>query len=161
MQRVKTIVDNLRDFSRVDASEWHPANLEKGLESTLNIVWNEIKYKAEVIKDYAGLPDVECIAAQINQVFMNLLVNAAHAIDERGTITLRTGFDDNEVWVEVEDTGCGIKPETSNASSSLSSPQSPSAKARASGYRWPTASSSGIMGISMSGARSARAPRSV
>ena len=111
VQRVKTIVENLRDFSRIDASEWHHANLEKGLESTLNIVWNEIKYKAEVKKEYAGLPEVECIAAQINQVFMNLLVNAAHAIEERGTITLRTGFDEREVWVEVEDTGCGIKPE--------------------------------------------------
>ena len=111
VQRVKKIVENLRDFSRVDASEWHYANLEQGLESTLNIVWNEIKYKAEVIREYAGLPDVECIAAQINQVFMNLLVNAAHAIAERGTITLRTGFDEREVWVEVEDTGVGIKPE--------------------------------------------------
>ena len=64
-----------------------------------------------MIREYAGLPDVECIAAQINQVFMNLLVNAAHAIAERGTITLRTGFDEREVWVEVEDTGVGIKPE--------------------------------------------------
>lgn len=111
VQRVKKIVENLRDFSRIDTSEWHYANLEQGLESTLNIVWNEVKYKAEVKREYAGLPDVECIAAQINQVFMNLLVNAAHAIVERGTITLRTGFDEQEVWVEVEDTGCGIKAE--------------------------------------------------
>lgn len=109
--RVKRIVDNLKDFSRVDLSEWHFANLEQGLESTLNIVWNEIKYKAEVVKDYAGLPEIECIASQINQVFMNLLVNAAFAIEERGIITLRTGFDADEVWVEVEDTGVGIRPE--------------------------------------------------
>ena len=64
---------------------------------------------------YNQLVDIDekvgCIAAQINQVFMNLLVNAAHAIAERGTITLRTGFDEREVWVEVEDTGVGIKPE--------------------------------------------------
>ena len=109
--RVKQIVDNLKDFSRVDLSEWHFANLEQGLESTLNIVWNEIKYKAEVVKEYARLPEIECIASQINQVFMNLLVNAAYAIEERGTITLRTGFDTSEVWVEVEDTGAGIRPE--------------------------------------------------
>lgn len=109
--RVKRIVDNLKDFSRVDLSEWHFANLEQGLESTLNIVWNEIKYKAEVVKEYAGLPEIECIASQINQVFMNLLVNAAFAIEERGIITLRTGFDVDEVWVEVEDTGVGIRPE--------------------------------------------------
>lgn len=109
--RVKKIVDNLKDFSRVDSAEWQHANLEQGLESTLNIVWNELKYKAEVVRQFAGLPEVECIASQINQVFLNLLVNAAHAIETRGTITLRTGFDDHVVWIEVEDTGKGIKPE--------------------------------------------------
>lgn len=111
VQRVKTIVENLKDFSRVDTAEWQYANLERGLDSTLNIVWNEIKYKSEVQKAYAGLPEVECIAAQLNQVFMNLLVNAAHAIETQGTIHLRTGFDEHEVWVEIEDTGKGIKPE--------------------------------------------------
>jgi signal transduction histidine kinase len=108
---VKKIVENLRDFSRVDASEWHYANLEQGLESTLNIVWNEIKYKAEVIREYAGLPDVECIAAQINQVFMNLVANAVQAIPERGVITLRTGRGGDSVWVEIADDGVGIAPE--------------------------------------------------
>ena len=57
------------------------------------------------------MPEIECIASQLNQVFMNLLVNAAHAIEEHGVITLRTGFDENNVWVEVEDTGKGIRPE--------------------------------------------------
>jgi signal transduction histidine kinase len=111
VNRVKKIVDNLKDFSRVDSAEWQNANLETGLESTLNIVWNEIKYKAEVVKEYAGLPQIECIVSQLNQVFLNLLVNAAQAIEERGTITLRTGFDENELWVEVADTGVGISPE--------------------------------------------------
>ena len=111
VQRVRKIVDNLKDFSRVDTAEWHFADLENGLESTLNIVWNEIKYKAEVKKEYGGLPEIECIASQLNQVFMNLLVNAAHAIEDHGVITLRTGFDENNVWVEVEDTGKGIRPE--------------------------------------------------
>ena len=109
--RVKRIVDNLKDFSRVDTDEWHYANLEKGLDSTLNIVWNEVKYKAEVKHAYAGLPEIECVASQINQVFLNLLVNAAQAIEERGVITLTTGYDDDHVWVEVTDTGCGIRPE--------------------------------------------------
>lgn len=114
VRRVKQIVDNLKDFSRDDTAEWQHANLENGLESTLNIVWNEIKYKAEVKKEYAGLPEIECIAAQLNQVFMNLLVNAAQAIEEHGTITLRTGFDESHVWVDVADTGKGIKPEHLN-----------------------------------------------
>jgi signal transduction histidine kinase len=112
--RVKRIVENLKDFSRVDASEWHFANLEQGLDSTLNIVWNEIKYKAEVKKEYAGLPEVECIASQMNQVFLNLMVNAAQAIEESGFITLRTGFTEALVWIEVEDSGSGIKPEHLN-----------------------------------------------
>jgi len=109
--RVKKIVDNLKDFSRVDAAEWHWANLEDGLESTLNIVWNEIKYKADIRKAYAGLPKIECIASQVNQVFLNLLVNAAQAIEGHGEISLTTGFDNDNVWVEVADTGSGIRPE--------------------------------------------------
>lgn len=108
VRRVKAIVENLKDFSRVDTAEWHFANLESCLESTLKIVWNEIKYKADVSKEFAGIPEIECLASQLNQVFLNLLVNAAQAIAERGVITLRTGFDENEVWVDVADTGQGI-----------------------------------------------------
>ncbi|NMQ29081.1 PAS domain-containing sensor histidine kinase [Candidatus Accumulibacter phosphatis] len=111
VQRAKTAVETLKEFSRVDTAEWQLANLEKGLESTLNIVWNEIKYKAKIKKDYAGIPDIECLAPQLNQVFLNLVINAAQAIDERGVIILRTGFDEHEVWVEVGDTGKGIEPE--------------------------------------------------
>ncbi|TAN74326.1 MAG: histidine kinase, partial [Gallionella sp.] len=96
----------------VDAGdEWHRANLHQGLDSTLNVARNEIKYKADVKKEYGDIPEVECLPSQINQVFMNLLVNAAHAIEEHGTITLRTGRQGEEVWVEVEDTGKGIAPE--------------------------------------------------
>jgi PAS domain S-box-containing protein len=112
--RVKKIVQDLKDFSHVDESEWQIADLHQGLESTLNIVWNEIKYKAEVVKVYVDLPEVECLPSQLNQVFMNLLVNAAHAIEVRGTITLRTGVEGEEVWVEIADTGKGIAPENLN-----------------------------------------------
>ena len=109
--RVKKIVQNLKDFAHVDVSEeWHFSNLHKGLDSTLNIVNNEIKYKAEVIKKYGDIPEVECLASQINQVFMNLLVNAAHAIEERGVITVSTGTQGEEVWVSITDTGSGIEP---------------------------------------------------
>ena len=87
------------------------ANLEEGLESTLNVVWSELKYKAEVVKEYGGIPQIECYPFQLNQVFMNLLVNAAHALEDKGTITVRTGHNENEVWVQVQDTGKGIKPE--------------------------------------------------
>jgi len=111
LQRVTRIVQDLKDFSHVDESERMWANLEQGLESTLNVVWNEIKYKAEVIREYAGIPEIECLPSQINQVFMNLLVNAGQAIEEQGHITLRTGQDEDNVWVEVADDGQGIQPE--------------------------------------------------
>ena len=108
--RVKKIVQDLKDFSRVDSKqEWHWANLHQGIDSTINIVANEVKYKADVVKEYGALPDVECIASQLNQVFMNLLVNAAHAMGaERGTITIRTGASDEQVWLEFSDNGSGI-----------------------------------------------------
>jgi len=111
LQRVKRIVQDLKDFSHVDRAERERASLEKGLESTLNVVWNEIKYKAEVVKEYGDVPPIDCFPSQLNQVFMNLLINAAHAIETKGRITLRTGHDGENVWVEVEDTGKGIKPE--------------------------------------------------
>ncbi len=113
--RVRKIVQDLKDFSRVDAhQEWSWADLHLGLDSTLNIVNNEIKYKAEVVKLYGALPDVRCLSSELNQVFMNLLVNAAHAITaERGTITIATGHDaaEGSVFVEVTDNGAGIAKE--------------------------------------------------
>jgi signal transduction histidine kinase len=112
--RVGQIVKDLKDFSRVDSSqEWQMANLQQGMDSTLNIVANEIKYKADVVKQYSPLPEVECLPSQINQVIMNLIVNAAQAIGpERGTITLRNGVEGDNVWIEVADNGSGIPPET-------------------------------------------------
>jgi signal transduction histidine kinase len=116
IKRVRKIVQDLKDFSHVDATRrWEAVDLHVGLDSTLNIVNNEIKYKADVVKAYGQLPEIECLPHELNQVFMNLMVNAAHAIgSERGTITLRTGLDSavtpNEAWVEVQDNGSGIAP---------------------------------------------------
>ncbi|HSI60595.1 MAG TPA: ATP-binding protein [Ideonella sp.] len=113
--RVRLIVQNLKDFSRVDTSqEWVQADLHHGIDSTLNIVNNEVKYKADVVKQYGVIPDVECLPSELNQVFMNLLVNASHAIQaERGLITIRSGGAENgeTVWVEVVDNGAGIAKE--------------------------------------------------
>lgn len=112
LQRVTHIVQDLKDFSQIDKSEMQWANLEQGLDSTLNVLANELKYKAEVVKEYGGIPAVECIASQINQVFMHLLVNAVQAIAERGSITVRTAQpDDDHVRIDIADTGCGIRPE--------------------------------------------------
>ncbi|HZX33166.1 MAG TPA: PAS domain S-box protein [Rhodocyclaceae bacterium] len=110
--RLKKIVQDLKDFAHSDQEVvWRYEDLHKGLESTLNVVWNELKYKCTVEKLYGDLPPVECVISQINQVFMNLLVNAAQAIEERGVITLRSGTEGERVWIEVADTGKGIPPE--------------------------------------------------
>lgn len=114
LDRVKKIVQDLKDFSRVGESEKVEADLNQCLDSTLNVVANEIKYKAEVIKEYGQLPPVECVASQLNQVFMNLLVNAAQAIEGRGEIRLSTGHQGDEVFVAVRDSGCGIPPDKLN-----------------------------------------------
>ena len=111
LTRVKNIVQSLKDFSHVGETDWQYADLHAGLDSTLTIANNEIKYKADVVREYGQLPLVNCLVSQLNQVFMNLIVNASHAIRERGTITIRTGCADDWVWIEVEDTGQGIAPE--------------------------------------------------
>jgi signal transduction histidine kinase len=113
ISRVDKIVQDLKDFSRGGGDDdWQPADLHEGIDSTINIVNNEIKYKAQLVKEYAALPPIECLPSQLNQVFMNMLVNAAQAIEGQGTITVRSGVavEDDEVWVEVEDTGRGIAP---------------------------------------------------
>ena len=113
IERVRKIVQDLKEFSHVDSQQdWTWMNLHKGIDSTLNIINNEIKYKADVVKEYGDIPEIECLSSQINQVIMNVLVNAAHAIgNERGRITIRTGGGNEQVWLEVEDTGCGIPQE--------------------------------------------------
>lgn len=111
--RARKIVQDLRDFSRIDKQERALFDLEAGMDATLNIVNNELKYKAEIVKEYAGLKPFECVGAQLNQVFMNLLVNAAQAIDEFGKITIRTGYQDADwLWVEIQDTGKGMSEAT-------------------------------------------------
>jgi two-component system NtrC family sensor kinase len=111
LRRVTEIVHSLREFSHVGETEWQFADLHRGLDSTLNIVANELRFKVTVVKEYGKLPLVECRASQLNQVFMNLLVNAGQAITERGIIHIRTGAQGDWVWIEIADTGAGIPAE--------------------------------------------------
>jgi two-component system NtrC family sensor kinase len=110
IERVRKIVQDLKDFSRADAhQEFQLSDLHHGIDSTLNIVSNEVKYRADVIKEYGDIPDVECLPSQLNQVFMNIIVNAAHAMPkERGRITIRTSRDGDMVRVDIADNGSGI-----------------------------------------------------
>jgi len=115
IDRVKQIVLSLKDFSRADdGGDFVAADLRQCVESTLNVVNNEIKYKADVRKDFGDVPPVECRPAQIGQVVMNLLVNAAQAIRQRGDITIRTACHEGGALIEVTDTGSGIAPEHIN-----------------------------------------------
>ncbi|WP_421863702.1 ATP-binding protein [Motiliproteus sp.] len=108
VERVKKIVLDLKSFSRADQGDWEEVSLHDCLDSTLNVVWNELKYKAELVKHYHDIPLITCNASQINQVIINLLVNAAQAIEDFGQITITTGSDEKGVWLEVCDTGSGI-----------------------------------------------------
>lgn len=112
LKRVRDIVQSLKDFAHIGETDWQLADLHAGIDSTLTIAANEFKYKASVSKEYAQLPPVKCLPSQLNQVFMNLIVNASQAIEANGVITVRTGYADEWVWVEVGDNGAGMAPET-------------------------------------------------
>ena len=111
VDRVIKIVQDLKTFSRVGDNDWQWSDLHAGLESTIGVAWNQLKYKVELVRDYGTLPQVYCLASQINQVLLNLLVNAAQAIAEHGHIWVRTGADAQQAWIEVQDDGCGIEPQ--------------------------------------------------
>ena len=109
--RVRKIVLNLKEFSHVGRAEKMPSDLNAGLESTLNIVRNELKYKTTVEKELGDIPLVPCFMQEINQVFMNLLVNAGQAIADQGTIHIRTYREEEWICVRVTDSGKGMSPE--------------------------------------------------
>jgi len=110
--RVRRIVQDLKSFSRVDQAESALINLNQALETTINIAWNEIKYVASLNREFGDIPEILCFPQQLNQVFLNLLVNAAHAMEgSQGSITIRTWSDGSYVLVSVADTGCGIPEE--------------------------------------------------
>jgi signal transduction histidine kinase len=109
IERVTRIVRDLKDFSYSGREEsWKLVDLHAGLESTINIIWNELKYKVTLDRHYGNLPLVECLPSELNQVYMNLLLNAGQAIGERGSIVVSTGQDGEEVWIEFKDSGAGI-----------------------------------------------------
>ena len=110
--RVKEIVNELKNFARVDESEIKEADINEGIESTLKVVWNELKYKANITKNLTPLPPIQCFPGQLNQVFMNLLVNAAQAMPDFGEITISTDIKDDNIVIQISDTGQGIPKES-------------------------------------------------
>ena len=109
--RIKKIVSDLRTFSKQSESAVNLVDINQILESTLSIVWNEIKFKIAVVKDYQAKTQVFADSTQLSQVFLNLLINASQAIPEKGTVTLSTSEDTDNVYIKISDTGPGIAPE--------------------------------------------------
>jgi signal transduction histidine kinase len=115
VERVTAIVRAMKEFAHPDQKDQSAADLSHALENALLVARNEYKYVADVETELALLPPVMCQPGEVNQVFLNLLINAAHAIeavvkgsDRRGKITVRTGVEGGWVWIEIADTGCGI-----------------------------------------------------
>jgi len=114
MQRVRQIVLDLKAWSHAGEQprQWEWADLHRGMDATLTMLRNQLQGRAEIVRDYGVLPPVQCLPSQLNQVVMNLVVNAAHALGPQpGRITLRTGAQEGEVWFAVSDTGSGIAPD--------------------------------------------------
>ena len=110
-KRIKKIVLDLKDFAHPGEDKLQSTDINKGIESTLNVVWNELKYKATVTKEYGDLPLIKCYPQQLSQVFMNIFVNAVQAIEKRGEIRISTRADNGSVEVRISDTGIGISKE--------------------------------------------------
>ena len=108
--RIQKIVADLKGFARASDGVWEKVDLNKEIDSTLNVIWNELKYHCTIVKQYGDLPIVECLRSEVNQVIMNLLINASHAIADKGTIWIRTGADQDYCWILIEDNGKGIDP---------------------------------------------------
>jgi signal transduction histidine kinase len=109
------MAQSLKDFSRLDRAPVGSFDVNAGLDKTLLIAKNVVKHKATVVKHYGEVPEIECSPSQINQVFLNIVTNAAQAIETQGTITITTRlYDVDHVAIRIEDTGCGISQENMN-----------------------------------------------
>ncbi len=109
--RVTTIVKRLKSFARLDAADLEDADINEGIEDTLTLVHHELKHGIRVERDFAKLPRIACYPGRLNQVFLNLIMNAKQAIGREGTITIRTRHEDGYVNISVTDDGCGIPKE--------------------------------------------------
>lgn len=109
--KVKRIVSDLRDFSRSEKQEIKLTNLNEEIEKTVNILANELKYKAELEKDFGDIPKIECDPVRLNQVFINILINSIQAIEDRGKIKIKTWKVNESILIQFSDSGIGISPE--------------------------------------------------
>ena len=109
VERINRLVVSLRKFVRLDEAELQEADINKELDLTLDLIRHELKNRINVVKNYGKLPPIKCYPNMLNQVFMNILVNAVHAIKGDGIITIDTAFKKKNLIVKIKDNGCGIK----------------------------------------------------
>jgi two-component system NtrC family sensor kinase len=110
-QRIVAIVRSLKSFARLEEPECRTVDLHEEIESALTLVHHELKNRIEVERDFGEIPPVECFPNHLNQVFLNLLVNAGQAIDDKGSIRISTRAEDDHVRITFQDSGSGIRPE--------------------------------------------------
>lgn len=112
--RIATIVNSLKNFARLDEAEYKKVNIHEGIDSSLTLLENELRGRICVIKEYGEIPEILCNPGLLNQVFMNLLKNASYAIEDSGTIGIKTFKENNHIRVQISDTGKGIAHEKLN-----------------------------------------------
>jgi two-component system, NtrC family, sensor kinase len=110
-ERIMNIVRSLKNFARLDEAERKKVNIHEGIESTLSLLRHQLKNRIRMVKCFGDIPEIECYPNELNQVFMNILVNAAQAIKHRGEITVKTWREGDRVKIAISDTGVGIPPE--------------------------------------------------
>jgi len=108
IERVITIIKRLRSFARLDEAELKTVDIHDGLEDTLTLIAHEIKHNITVVRNYGDIPRIACFPGKLNQVFLNLFINAKQAIRGKGTITITTYQEDDRVVIKITDTGAGI-----------------------------------------------------
>jgi len=110
-ERIKKIVGTLKNFARLDEEEFKVVDIHEGIDSTLSLTAHLSRDRITLVKEYGDLPQIKCHPSQLNQVFMNMLVNACHAIKAKGTITIKTRFSGEKIHLQFSDTGVGIAGE--------------------------------------------------
>jgi signal transduction histidine kinase len=113
-KRVTTIVQSLKNFARLDESEYQRVNIHDGLDSSLTLLGTDFGNRISLTKQYGDIPKIDCFPSELNQVFINLLKNASQAIDKEGTISIKTVKDNGRVHISISDSGRGIPPEKIN-----------------------------------------------
>jgi len=111
LETVKQIVVDLRGFSRQDDKKKSLHQVNGGIRASINVLRNELKYRCDVSTDLADVPPIMCNLAKLNQVFANLILNAAQAMTGHGQITVKSFLEDNWLTITISDTGKGIAPE--------------------------------------------------